>query len=191
MKGRKRRILGFTIIGVAGLLLGVVAISPWRMFNLQGQAGGRRFQVGVFSGMIGIQTNAADVLRPWEFGFTPNPAPKFAFLPKETVAYAERLRQIGVDCTVIPRISLVYSVKKPVPVGSGVLQGEWGTIMTGWPVPFVVAVPGVALWMLGRRAGKRDRAARGFCFRCGYDRKSIAAGLPCPECGATGHAAPA
>jgi hypothetical protein len=50
-----------------------------------------------------------------------------------------------------------------------------------WPVPFVLAVAGVALGRSGRGASLRARC--NLCIRCGYDRAGLASGSQCPECG--------
>jgi hypothetical protein len=53
--------------------------------------------------------------------------------------------------------------------------------MIFWPVPVLLAIPGVVLWRRGRRAAARAR--RNFCAGCGYDLSATPVGRPCPECG--------
>ena len=48
-----------------------------------------------------------------------------------------------------------------------------------YPV-LLTAGPAALLWYADRR-----RSAPGSCGRCGYDRRGLAVGVKCPECGAT------
>lgn len=70
----------------------------------------------------------------------------------------------------------------------------------GVPVPHItdVCIPyylplllGLALCYSPLRAEvvKRRRGRRGECLECGYDRRSLAADQPCPECGGADHRA--
>ena len=52
-----------------------------------------------------------------------------------------------------------------------------------WPLPLLLTAAGVPLLLSGRRA--RRRAVAGACMQCGYDRRGLAAGAVCPECGGT------
>lgn len=55
-----------------------------------------------------------------------------------------------------------------------------------WPL-VVVGVPTMVAWRMPMRlmpsSRRRERSARGLCWKCGYDLAGLS---PCPECGATG-----
>jgi hypothetical protein len=68
------------------------------------------------------------------------------------------------------------------PVWDSYYSPSWGAERLAIPLwmPFVlVAIPTAWLWW-------RDRRSRwvGHCAACGYDLAGLAAGSPCPECGA-------
>lgn len=56
---------------------------------------------------------------------------------------------------------------------------SFGTPM--WVLALGAVLIGAYAWRLDALAWRRDRV--GFCARCGYDRKGLAAGVVCPECG--------
>ena len=58
------------------------------------------------------------------------------------------------------------------------LSGEFGHLGIAAPL-FLVGL--AAYLALGWR--RADRAGRGLCVHCGYDRRQTPLGAPCPECG--------
>jgi hypothetical protein len=50
-----------------------------------------------------------------------------------------------------------------------------------WPLPVGCSIFGAMLFHSGTLA--RRRAAHRLCEKCGYDRRGLPAGSPCPECG--------
>jgi hypothetical protein len=61
---------------------------------------------------------------------------------------------------------------------------DWMARMPFW-MPLVIAAGTTGFMQWKDNAARRRRL--GLCTRCGYDRRGIAAGAPCPECG---HALP-
>ena len=84
---------------------------------------------------------------------------------------------------------LVYRKDPPIPgstavIYTGLLSDNW--VATESAIVWGIAAPlfllGWAAYMaLGWR--RADRASRGQCIHCGYDRRQTPHGAPCPECG--------
>lgn len=51
-----------------------------------------------------------------------------------------------------------------------------------WLPTLLIFIPSACAWWLDLRAMRRARI--GLCRACGYDRRGLAAGSVCPECGA-------
>jgi len=69
-------------------------------------------------------------------------------------------------------------------VYTGLLSDRWVTKESAivWGVAAPLFLLGLAAYLaLGWR--RADRAARGLCVHCGYDRRQTPHGAPCPECG--------
>jgi hypothetical protein len=56
-----------------------------------------------------------------------------------------------------------------------------GVVVPLWPLIVVAALPMTVISVRERRA--RRRASCSLCPACGYDRRGIPEGAPCPECG--------
>lgn len=68
---------------------------------------------------------------------------------------------------------------------SGDLNGlrDWSLTIPLWmPLAVLVGLAGAG-WRGHFSARRADRAARGMCPACGYDRSGLAADAVCPECG--------
>ncbi|MGH7134052.1 MAG: hypothetical protein ACREJO_19170 [Phycisphaerales bacterium] len=61
-------------------------------------------------------------------------------------------------------------------------MGKTWTAVVLWPFALASLLGGGWLLWSGRRA--RRRAMVGLCLKCGYNLRELAAGSPCPECGA-------
>jgi len=72
--------------------------------------------------------------------------------------------------------------KWPTSTRSGDFRRDEITIPV-WMLVLPLAIAATSTWISAFAAGRRGRA--GLCSSCGYDRRSITAGLPCPECGTT------
>jgi hypothetical protein len=76
-----------------------------------------------------------------------------------------------------------------VRISSSLPNGHFLPLLPVWPGLAVDTVVFAAAWfgaiMLAGRVRRMRRRSRGLCDACGYDRRGIADGAACPECGAT------
>ena len=64
----------------------------------------------------------------------------------------------------------------------GVRFSYWRLWMPIWLPLSCILLPTAAAWRLDALARRRARTTQ--CFKCSYDRRGLAAGAVCPECGA-------
>ncbi len=84
--------------------------------------------------------------------------------------YPGALLMLGVPLTLIGSLMFVVAI----------LHGE---AIGGAICACVAVIPGVMLILKSRRARRAQRRKAWECPRCGYDRRGLAAGGACPECG--------
>lgn len=75
------------------------------------------------------------------------------------------------------RMPLIWSVRYANRRPPGFTTGWWECALALWPVVLMTGIPGAWLWATRPRRGPGD------CPACGYDRRGIDGGRPCPECG--------
>ncbi len=71
-----------------------------------------------------------------------------------------------------------------VSAGIGLAEGAWNWANPGLWIALLIGAGGVVLTVIGARVVLERPIGAGACRGCGYDRKGLARGAACPECGA-------
>ncbi len=157
-RGGKRRALGWTL-----LALGLLSVGVWVGW-WGGSANCGRWQLSCFDGLFvawrhdnGTGSYTLSLDRVW---------PSAGGLRWVTPVFVEPRPDVqqnfGLAC--------YYNSKSHV---------CWAVVV--WPIPPLLWTPAALLLRSGTLA--RRRAVTGSCPACGYDRRGLAPGAVCPECG--------
>ncbi len=163
--GRKRRVLGWTLLAVGTLVAAIWAASgSWTFYY-------RRSTLTIYMS-DGTVTSMRTMAGKAELdGFNVTRSDRgFRLFPEKAV----RWHGIGAF-----RGAGGMSGYK---FGFGYNSGSF-TEVSPWPVPLVFWPVGAVLLRAGSL--KRRRAANNQCPSCGYDRAGLKASASCPECGTT------
>jgi hypothetical protein len=174
--GRKRSCFGGSFLALSGVLLALLLFSGRWTFALRSPRD--RWRVSLGSDFLGGGVLSLDALR--------DPTAKFML---EFHAMQPRQGAWSLEWRLPPMRANPVTVD-PRGLGSREMPGvAWihdaktirSAALIFWPIPPLIALPGLLLWASGRRAARRSR--RNQCIGCGYDLSATPAQGPCPECG--------
>jgi hypothetical protein len=169
-KGRKRRMMGWTLLTLGVLVAAVWVSSRWWWARWTGQS----YRVEVGYGTIALRPNfPPGSMGPtcWNGGRVP---PQYREWDTWLGWSFSRSPELSTNTT--ERRAGVFVLSLSDYYGSGAM-------VTLWPIPLMLWPPAALLLRSGYVAHRR--ATAGACTKCGYSLAGLTSGVPCPECGRT------
>jgi hypothetical protein len=159
--GRKRRIVGRGMLTLALLVAVVWAASGWWWVRYSTTS----WEISITTGILSCSRVPVPWERGWKCGSTAKPAHWNIHLQPDDP------------------IDSSFSTWN-LHIARGIGPDFLWTFICLWPLPLLLTVLGLPVLVSGVRA--RRRAKAGSCPACGYDRRGLAPGAVCPECGKGG-----